>query len=241
MTQIDNTGERILLDKETPLMIARHFCAYRFVKDYVKNLRVLDIGCGEGYGTYFLADFAKEAVGVDYDSKIIEYAKNKYKKVNLSFYEFNAANLGNFVKDFDLFTCFQVIEHIPEEKEFLKNIAEAMPENGIFICSTPNKLDASPHSEKPLNKFHLKEYYFHEFKALLSGYFKTVDVFGLKRGWWLNFFRRLKKIGLFNFLPGQLNPVVKFYKKIDSSCFNIAQQDIDSALDFIAVCKDKKE
>lgn len=46
MIDISNTGERILLDKETPLMIARHFCAYRFARDYVGNKTGLDIGCG---------------------------------------------------------------------------------------------------------------------------------------------------------------------------------------------------
>jgi protein-L-isoaspartate O-methyltransferase len=73
---ISNTGERILLDKETPLMIARHFRAYKFAKDYVCNKTVLDIGCGEGYGTYYLGGFAKEVMGIDYDEAIIDYARD---------------------------------------------------------------------------------------------------------------------------------------------------------------------
>ena len=50
MKEIDNTGERILLEKETPLMISRHFCAYKFARDFVSGKEVLDIGCGEGRG-----------------------------------------------------------------------------------------------------------------------------------------------------------------------------------------------
>jgi 2-polyprenyl-3-methyl-5-hydroxy-6-metoxy-1,4-benzoquinol methylase len=75
MTEIINTGERILLEKETPLMIARHFCAYKFAQAFILGKEVLDIGCGEGYGADFLADFAQEVLGIDYDKVVINYAK----------------------------------------------------------------------------------------------------------------------------------------------------------------------
>ena len=237
MIEIINSGERILLDKETPLMIARHFCAYKFAKDYVSNKSVLDIGCGEGYGANYLARFAKEVVGLDYDEAIINYARNKYPKTNLRFCKIEVNGLNSMDNKFDIICSFQVIEHIRDTEAFLRNINHLLKDNGIFICSTPNKKDASPRSNVPLNKFHIKEYLWGEFKELLELVFKEVDILGLKRGRGLSFYRRLKKIGLFNFLPIRMNPVKRFYGRIDCDNFIIIKDNIDSALDFIAVCK----
>ncbi len=93
MTEIANTGERILLEKESPLMIARHLSAYEFAKDYVYNKTVLDIGCGEGYGCFYLAGTAKTIVGIDYDKAIIDYAKSRYQRNNLQFFVMDVKNL----------------------------------------------------------------------------------------------------------------------------------------------------
>jgi hypothetical protein len=97
-------------------------------------------------------------------------------------------------------------------------------------------LDASPNSNTPLNKFHVEEYLWNEFKEFLETYFSQVKVFGLKRGRKLNFYRRLKKIGLFNFLPAPINPVHRFYNRIDCDDFILVKDKLDTALDFIAVC-----
>lgn len=237
MTDLMNTGERILLEIETPLMIARHFSAYRFAKDYASNKQILDIGCGEGYGTHYLSGFAREAVGVDYDEPIINYAKNKYQKENLSFYCLDIKSLSTLKNKFDIIYAFQVIEHLREPDKFLRDVNNLLKEDGIFICSTPNKLDASPNSAIPLNRFHVKEYLFEEFKELMGNHFSGVEIFSLKRGRKLNFYRRLKKIGIFKFLPDNINPVKKFYDHIESSNFFITKEGIDSALDFITVCK----
>lgn len=236
MDTIANTGERILLDKETPLMIARHLCAYKFAKDFVCGKSVLDIGCGEGYGSYYLSGFAKDVKAIDYDRAVIDYARSKYVRNNLVFYASDIKGLVSISNKFDIACSFQVIEHLHDAGGFLENIKHLLNPDGIFICSTPNKLDASPKSDIPLNKFHTREYLLDEFKELLNTYFKDVNISGLKRGSELNFYRRLKKIGVFNFLPRHMDPVKRFYGRIDCDNFIITGNNIDSALDFIAVC-----
>jgi SAM-dependent methyltransferase len=237
MTEIANTGERILLEKESPLMIARHFCAYQFAKDYMPGKDALDIGCGEGYGSYYLSGFAKSVRGIDYDNAIIDYARNKYRRDNLAFQTVNIKDLGSMERKFDAICSFQVIEHINDAKMYLKDIAGLLSQNqATFICSTPNRLDASPGSVEPYNKFHVREYLLDEFAQLLKGYFKEVKIFGLKRGGELRFYRRLKKSGIFNFLPDKLNPVKRFYQRIDCDNFIIVEKNLETALDFIAVC-----
>jgi len=236
MTELANTGERILLEKETPLMIARHFCAYEFAKDFVCGKEVLDIGCGEGYGADFLANFARQVSGMDYDKTIIDYAKNKYHRENLSFSVIDVKNLDSLTEKFDIICSFQNIEHIRDTGRLLRDINNLLKVNGIFICSTCNKNDASPGKDTPFNKFHVKEYLVDEFRELLVEYFPKVEIFGLKIGLVLRFYRRLKKIGLFNFLPGYFDPVKRFYRKINCNNFLWTKKDMDSCLDFIAAC-----
>ena len=236
MLEIENTGERLLLDKETPLMIARHFCAYKFAKDYVSGKKVLDIGCGEGYGPDFLAGYAKEVVGIDYNKAIIEYARNKYHKSSLDFFVLDVADLNSLNRKFDVICSFQNIEHIQDAEKLLKDVANLLNDRGVFICSTCNMKDASPGSNVPFNKFHVKEYLVDEFKSLLKSQFRNVEMLGLKRGLKLEIFRSLKKSGVFSFLPEELNPVKRFFSRINDGHFFWTKKDLDSCLDFIAVC-----
>ncbi len=236
MAEIINTGERILLEKETPLMIARHFCAYRFAKSLVSGKEVLDIGCGEGYGSDFMAGYAKSVLGIDYDKAIVDYAKNKYHKAELGFSVLDIKNLDSLGRKFDVICSFQNIEHIQDTGELLKNISGLLNDNGIFICSTCNIKDASPGSKEAFNRFHVKEYLVSEFKELLEGQFNRVKISGLRRSVALKFNRRLKKIGLFNFLPANLDPVKRFFAKANCSYFSWTKNNLDSCLDFIAVC-----
>jgi len=224
--EVADTGERILLEKETPMMIARHSCAYNFAKDWVSGKSVLDVGSGEGYGSYYLAGFAKEVTGIDYDEKIIYFAREKYQRQNLRYLDLNAERLDSLKDKFDVICSFQCIEHIPDVNKFLKNISGLLKESGIFICSTPNRLDASPGREAPLNKFHLREYLLDEYRDLLKEFFSSVELVGVKRSRRLNFYRRFKKIGFFNFLPKELDPVKRFYGRIDCGDFIITKENL---------------
>jgi SAM-dependent methyltransferase len=237
MIEIENTGERIVVEKETPLMVARHLSAYRFASAFVRGKDVLDIGCGEGYGSDYLAPFAGSVTGIDYNAEAIAYARSRYPRENLSFEVMEVKDLGRLKRTFDCACCFQVIEHIRDAKMFLEGVRAVLAERGTFLCSTPNRLDASPGSMQPCNKFHVKEYLLSEFEGLLQGTFGEVTISGLQRGGRLNFFRRIKKIGLFNFLPACLDPVKRFYARIGCDEFIIGKAAPETALDFIAVCK----
>lgn len=236
MREIDNTGERILLEKESPLMIARHFCAYKFAKDFVPGKDVLDIGCGEGYGSDFLSNYAQSVLGIDYDKDVISYAKDKYDNKNLQFLVLDIKDLGSLNGKFDVICSFQNIEHIRDTDKLLKDVSSLLNDNGVFICSTCNMKDASPRRTVPFNKFHVKEYLINEFRNLLKTHFKNIEMTGLNRGLALRACRRLKKVGLFNFLPDKFDPVKRFFAKASCSYFSWTKNNLDSCLDFIAVC-----
>ncbi len=236
LNNIDNTGERILLEKETPLMIARHFCAYEFARKLVADKNVLDIGCGEGYGSDYLAGFAKSVTAIDYDPSVIAYAKNKYQKAGLEYLVLDIKDLGGLNRKFDIICSFQNIEHIRDTQKLLKDVASLLKDTGTFVCSTCNIKDASPGSKKPFNKFHVREYTFEEFKEMLEPHFERVKLSGLFRSGVLKFNRRLKKIGLFNFLPAGLDPVKRYFARAKRDYFYWSQGKLDSCLDLIAVC-----
>jgi 2-polyprenyl-3-methyl-5-hydroxy-6-metoxy-1,4-benzoquinol methylase len=237
MIEIVNTGERILLEKETPLMIARHFCAYRFAESFANGKDVLDIGCGEGYGSDFLSNCAKSVLGIDYDRDVISYAREKYSKKNLEFLILDIKDLAGLNRKFDVICSFQNIEHIRDTDKLLNDVLSLLNDNGVFICSTCNIKDASPGRTIPFNRFHVKEYLAYEFQELMKAHFKSVEMKGLNRGRTLKVFLRLKKSGLFNFLPEKLDPVKRFFKKAGCGYFFWAEMNMDNCLDFIAVCR----
>ncbi|MCX5705612.1 MAG: methyltransferase domain-containing protein [Candidatus Omnitrophica bacterium] len=227
MTEITNTGERILLAKETPLMIARHFCAYQYALDYCCAKVVLDIGSGDGYGSHYLSSVAKSVTGLDYSAEAVQYAREKYARVNLTYRQLDVKNLHTISDKFEAICCFQVIEHLTDTDSFLKNIRSLLLPGGSFIVSTCNIKDSSPGQTTPANKFHVKEYTYQEFKGLLEIYYGSVSIVGLKRTARLNFFHRLKKIGLLK----------QLYINAGPESFKIARGNLEDSLDFIAVCK----
>lgn len=237
MVYIIDTGERILPEKETRFMFSRHISAYEFTKNYVKGRYVLDAGCGEGYGSFYLSRFAKEVMGTDYDEEIIKYANNKYKSKNLEFKTMDITKLEFEPNVFDVVCAFQVIEHIKEYQKFLYEIYKVLKEGGYFICSTPNKEEISSGSSISLSKYHYKEFTFEEFYKLLSAKFKNVKVFFLDVDIKLRFFRRLKKLGIFRFIPKKYNPVTRFYNSITPKNFIISERKTRLPLDFIGVCQ----
>ena len=155
-----------------------HLHRYYFAAQFVKGKVVLNLGCGEGYGSYILSKYAKKVVGVDIDDKSIKHASSTYIRSNL---EYRVGSVTSIPVDgeeiFDAVICFEVLEHIAEHEEMLQEVKRVLKKDGIFVVSTPNK---KVYSDEPnyQNPFHVKELYFDEFKALLGRYFKHIYFFG---------------------------------------------------------------
>jgi ubiquinone/menaquinone biosynthesis C-methylase UbiE/uncharacterized coiled-coil protein SlyX len=175
------TGERYIPELEDPEISYEHWHRYLFAKQFVSGKVVLDVACGEGYGSYFLATTAKKVIGVDVSQETIKYASSKYLRDNLEFRTGLASNIRIENAIFDVIVSFETIEHITEADQFafLAEVKRLLKSNGVFLVSTPNKLIYSDlHNYK--NEFHLKEFTIPEFQEFLNVRFKYVDLLGQK-------------------------------------------------------------
>jgi ubiquinone/menaquinone biosynthesis C-methylase UbiE len=123
----------------------------------------------KGAGTVVGGDVSRGATG---------YAKMHYKRKHLGFIRLDGANLPFLANTFDVIVSFETIEHLKEYRKFLFECAWVLKDGGLFICSTPNKEISSPHTVKPLNPFHVHEFYIKEFHNLLKKYFIHVTLYG---------------------------------------------------------------
>jgi len=179
---MDFTGERYLPNLDSPEISYEHWHRYLYATQFVEDKVVLDIACGEGYGSDLLAKTARKVVGVDIDKKTIGHAKNTYKKANLEFLEGSVAEIPVKGKAFfDVIVSFETIEHVEKDKQkkFLDEIKRLLKESGVLIISTPNKLTYSDVSGFK-NEFHVKEFYLDEYLKFLKQYFRNVKILGQK-------------------------------------------------------------
>jgi ubiquinone/menaquinone biosynthesis C-methylase UbiE len=174
-----NNGEWDSLEEY--LLFLKHFAAYDFAKNYVGDKTVLEVGCGEGYGSRALSNCAGRVIGVDSSAEIINLAKEKYREDNLVYAVAEGQKLPFESGVMDVVVSFQVIEHLPPDEAplFLAEMKRVLKDRGVFISSTPNRKMRLLPFQKPWNAFHLKEYSPEEFKALLGSVFSSVEIKGL--------------------------------------------------------------
>jgi 2-polyprenyl-3-methyl-5-hydroxy-6-metoxy-1,4-benzoquinol methylase len=154
-----------------------HLATYNFLKKFIKDKKILDYGCGSGYGAHILSKKAKYIVAIDKSEDAINFAKENYSSKNLKFKSISTFNFKKNHEAFDVIVSSQVIEHVENTEFYLNNIYNLLKPTGIFIVTTPNKQHRLyPYIQKPWNIFHLKEYTFFEFKKLLSNNFKNIQL-----------------------------------------------------------------
>jgi len=155
-----------------------HLHRYCFASRFVKGKKVLDLGCGEGYGSDILSELAENVIGIDIDEKAIEHASSKYVKKNLKFIRGSAFEVPiKSENSFDVIICFEILEHVEEHNKLLSEVKRLLKADGVLVISTPNKKVYSDEANYK-NPFHKKELYFSEFKELLKAYLNHVYFFG---------------------------------------------------------------
>lgn len=169
------TGERL----ETAvfnLTTIEHLHRYAIAVDLINGKKVLDIACGEGYGSNLMAENAEQVTGIDLDRAVIEKAKKKYTRSNLLFCQGSTSHIPGADNCFDIVISFETLEHVEEQEQFFAEIKRVLKPGGLLLISTPDKHQYSELANYN-NPFHKKELYEKEFKALVDKYFQHVSYY----------------------------------------------------------------
>lgn len=168
--------ERTNYTSENNVTYQRCQYAYEFAIPYITDKKVLDIGCGMGYGSALMANKAKTVVGLDYSQKAIDHNKISYKElINLSFQKAKVPPLPFDDNTFEVITTFQFIEHIAEQTFFLQECLRVLVPNGKLLVTTPNAKKTFAR-----NPFHIKEYSFEEMQTHIKNITSTFKLLGLQ-------------------------------------------------------------
>jgi 2-polyprenyl-3-methyl-5-hydroxy-6-metoxy-1,4-benzoquinol methylase len=201
---------------------------------------VLDMACGEGYGSCVLAGTAASVVGVDGNPEAHEHARLRYTRPGLSF-EWGAVETHGEPGSFDAVVFLQTIEHVVDPPAVLAHFRSLLAPGGVAYVSTPNVLTlAPPGAVKSDNPWHLREYRVEEFTSLCQGAFGHVEMLGLFHARKLRAHEIALRLG-WDRLHKRLGITQAFYDRftpaISSRDFALRGDRLERALDFLAVCR----
>jgi 2-polyprenyl-3-methyl-5-hydroxy-6-metoxy-1,4-benzoquinol methylase len=166
--ELEPTGERLIPERQRgELVHAEHLARYRLAAQLAEGRQVLDVACGEGYGTAMLsAAGAAGATGVDVDSAAVEHARSHHA------IDARVADIRSLPFDdgaYDLVVSFETIEHVEEPERALDELARVCAPGGLLVISTPN---AGQYLVE--NEFHVREFEHDEFVGMLRERFAEV-------------------------------------------------------------------
>ncbi len=171
----ENCDERLVPEgSPNDIVFQEHIGRYVFASQFVKDKIALDIATGAGYGSSYLCEQgAACVVGADNSFDAIDYANSRYRQECLHFVLADATRMPFKDCSFEFLVSFETIEHVEQYEMFLSECSRVLSDDGLFMCSTPNKKALNPR-----NPYHVKEFYPAEFFGLAKNYFSEVHCFG---------------------------------------------------------------
>ncbi len=238
---LELTGERTLPDVPAEnYWYRRHLAVYEWIAARVAGGRVLDMACGEGYGSAVLARSAASVVGVDGNPEAHEHARLKYTRPGLAF-DWGAVETYGEPGSFDAVVFLQTIEHVIDPAGVLRHFRSLLAPGGVAYISTPNILTlAPPGAAKSDNPWHLREYRAEELTALCETVFGQVQMLGLFHAGKLRVHEVALRLGWDRVHAG-LRITRPFYgwftPAISARDFMLRSAPLARALDFVAICR----
>ena len=170
------TGERYVPEVAGSIRL-EHVHRYLLAKELAGAQRVLDIACGEGYGSEILAGSAAHVVGIDIVPAVVTHARGRYRRKNLTFAAGSCAAIPIADHSVDVVVSFETLEHLEQHDEMMREVKRVLRPGGLAIISSP---DRKQYSDLPgyHNPFHERELYREEFDALLHSHFANTVLFG---------------------------------------------------------------
>jgi SAM-dependent methyltransferase len=244
---LELTGERTLPDvPEENYWFQRHLVVYDWIAARTAGQAVVDMACGEGYGSEVLARTARDVVGVDANPDALEHARLKYERPGLSFTRALVETYVDPTRPADAVVFLQTIEHVINPGELLEHFKSLVADSGspAVYVSTPNVLTLAPEgADRSGNPWHVHEYRPEEFRALLDTHFPSVELYGLFHARRLRLHELAIRHAGWDTVHDRLGITKRFYDRftpaLSASDFALrpAAADLRGALDLVAVCR----
>jgi len=178
LSELEFTGERVVPGLVDADLFNEHLARYRFAARFSARFngggRVLDAGCGTGYGT---AEFnaAERIVAMDISEAAVAHAKRAFGRPGVCFLTGDCASLPFAEGSFDLVAAFEVIEHLDRWRDLLTEARRILQPGGVLLVSTPNKAYyAETRAAAGPNPYHVREFEYREFEDALQEVFPHV-------------------------------------------------------------------
>lgn len=121
--------------------VRRHIARYNLALALCDKKNVLDLACGEGYGTHLISQIAFTVTGIDLSEDTIAHALPKYESSNTFFECWEASEYAEAWRPdpYDTLVCFETLEHLDDDKllKFTRNIPNKIKTGGHIIYSVP--------------------------------------------------------------------------------------------------------
>jgi SAM-dependent methyltransferase len=233
------TGERTLPDvPEENYWFRRHLVAYEWIARRVHGSRVVDLACGEGYGSAVLGATAASVVGVEANPEAFEHARAKYAGGRVAF---ERDMVETWRGDVDCVVFLQTIEHVRDPDGVLEHVRDLIGPAGVAYVSTPNVLTLAPTgAARSGNPWHVREYGPQEYRALCERHFDRVELLGVFHARRLRVHQLALRAG-WDRVHGALGITRAFYDRftpaISTRDFALRPTRLERALDLLAVLR----
>ncbi len=145
-----------------------HLSIYRFFARYCGLARVLDLGCGTGYGSWELAEAeARSVLGIDRDSRSLRYATKRFRRDGLEFRQADAQELPESLGVFDAIVTSNLLEHLADPARAVQWMVRHLEPGGALVVAVPPVTDAATRALHAHNPFHVSPLMVDDWLALL--------------------------------------------------------------------------
>jgi len=140
---------------------------YKFASQFCAGKTILDVGCGTGYGTAYLAESASRAIGIDIARQAVRYARKRYGSPKIEFLRMSAQALSLADRSFDFIISTENFEHLRDQRANLREVSRVLTDEGMLLLATPNRemfLDGT-------SPYHTHEFVYDELLKLMHEFF----------------------------------------------------------------------